>query len=275
MSIKLAVIGHPIQHSKSPVMHTAALRKVHIDGSYVALDILPEYLGLGIKKLISEGYLGFNVTIPHKQNIIYFLDEIEPMAKCIGAVNTVKICNGRLFGYNTDAYGFIKPLLDRDFSLENANVIILGAGGASRAIICALLEQKVGRIIIGVRNTIKAHASLTDLLSSKVAIYDWNSEEFKKLVKIANLVVNTTPLGMDPNINEMPPIELELLNNKALIYDLIYNPATTLLLKKAQALNLDTLNGAPMLVYQGAKSFNIWTGIEPDINVMTTAISAV
>ena len=222
----LGVIGYPIKHSLSPVIQNAALSASGLDYAYIAMPIAPEDLKTAVFGLKAANFSGFNVTIPHKVTIMQYLDEIDDTAKFIGAVNTVKIENGRLYGYNTDVIGFINPLLKEGFALKDKTVVIFGAGGASRAIICGLIQQKAAHIVLGVRNQAKGEklaASFKDL--ADIAAYDWHDEAFTAWLAKADLLVNTTPLGMFPNVDTAVPIEWEKVNRDAFVYDIVYTPA--------------------------------------------------
>lgn len=269
----LGVIGYPIKHSLSPVIQNAAIAAAGLDYAYIAMPIAPEDLKTAVSGLKVANFSGFNVTIPHKVTIMQYLDEIDPVAEFIGAVNTVKIENGRLYGYNTDVIGFINPLLKEGFELKGKTVVIFGAGGASRAIICGLIQQKVAHIILGVRNKVKGEnlaASFKDLIS--IEAYDWRDEEFTAWLAKADLLVNTTPLGMFPNIDGVVPLEWEKVKNDAFVYDIVYTPAKTRFLREAEEHGHKILNGEKMLAEQGGASLQYWTGKEADVEVMVKAL---
>lgn len=269
----LGVIGYPIKHSLSPVIQNAAIAAAGLDYAYIAMPIAPEDLKTAVSGLKVANFSGFNVTIPHKVTIMQYLDEIDPVAEFIGAVNTVKIENGRLYGYNTDVIGFINPLLKEGFELKGKTVVIFGAGGASRAIICGLIQQKVAHIILGVRNKVKGEklaASFKDLIS--IEAYDWRDEEFTAWLAKADLLVNTTPLGMFPNIDGVVPLEWEKVKNDAFVYDIVYTPAKTRFLREAEEHGHKILNGEKMLAEQGGASLQYWTGKEADVKVMVKAL---
>ena len=269
----LGVIGYPIKHSLSPVIQNAALSASGLDYAYIAMPIAPEDLKTAVSGLKAANFSGFNVTIPHKVTIMQYLDEIDDTAKFIGAVNTVKIENGRLYGYNTDVTGFINPLLKEGFALKDKTVVIFGAGGASRAIICGLIQQKAAHIVLGVRNQAKGEklaASFKDL--ADIAAYDWHDEAFTAWLTKADLLVNTTPLGMFPNVDTVVPIDWEKVKRDAFVYDIVYTPAKTRFLQEAQARGHKILNGEKMLAEQGAASLRYWTGEKVDVEVMVKAL---
>jgi len=273
--LKLGIIGYPLKHSLSPSMQGAALQKAGLLGEYVIMETLPEELCGRIDFVKSNNFNGFNVTIPYKTDIIKYIDEIDGFASEVGAVNTVFIDeNKRLHGYNTDVYGFINGM-PADFreTLSGKRVAVLGCGGAARAVIAGLIKQKVARICIFARDVAKAQllaegfAGSCDFSCQKIA-YDIVLSEF-------SLVVNTTPLGMQGNNENISPISLyscETLEKNALVYDIVYRPQKTKLLEYAEKCGLNCVNGVDMLVFQGVKAFEIWTGVEPSVEVMREAL---
>lgn len=269
----LGVIGYPIKHSLSPVIQNAAITKAGLDYAYIAMPIAPENLKTAIEGLKAINFSGFNVTIPHKVTIMQYLDEIDDTAKFIGAVNTVKIENNKLYGYNTDVIGFINPLLKEGFILKDKTVVIFGAGGASRAIICGLIQQKVAHIVLGVRNQAKGEKlanSFKHLID--ITAYDWHDEAFTKYLAKADLLVNTTPLGMFPNVDSVVPVEWEKVKPNAFVYDIVYTPVKTKFLQEAQSYGHKILNGEKMLAEQGAASLYYWTGEKVDVDIMVKAL---
>ena len=263
-SMNFAVIGYPIEHSLSPKMHQAALDKIFPDSSYIRLSIAPENLKLGVESLRNLNFRGFNVTIPHKTSIMEFLDEIDSDAQEIGAVNTVVNVSGKLIGFNTDHLGFLHGL--GDFLIENRDVTILGAGGAARAVYHAFKKNRARRITIGVRNLNRAKNF------DSAEIFQFEDPEFVERLATTDLIVNTTPLGMSPNVDSMPPIDIEKMNSNAFVYDLIYTPELTKFLQESQKRGHRIANGVPMLVGQGAEAFRLWTGKIPDIDSMLDAL---
>ncbi len=259
--MKAGVIGYPIQHSKSPVIHQYWLDKHKINGSYQSIEIKPENLEVKIRELVNQGYNGFNVTIPHKENIFKICDEVNEAAKKIGAVNTVVIKDKKLFGTNTDAFGFIqniKSCQPIDFSKKKA--LILGAGGASRAIIFGLLEEGVQEIILTNR-TIEKAEKLKQLNPQKIKIINW--EEKENFLNQVDLLINTTSLGMKDQ-NPLT-INLENLSSKALVTDIVYNPLMTSLLTQAKDRGNPIVTGIGMLLHQARPAFEAWTGIMPEV----------
>jgi shikimate dehydrogenase len=275
----LGVIGDPIGHSLSPLMHNAALTAMGWDYVYLPLPIAPVNLGSAIAGLAAIGVEGFSITIPHKQAIIPFLTQVSELAQAVGAVNTVWQTEKGWHGTNTDVAGFLFPLraLDRDWS--QANVVCLGNGGAARAVVAACDQlgcaktQIVGRDASRLqqfKHSWQGMALAGDrLVANQLSVHDWS--ELSELLPTADLVVNTTPIGMSPNVTESPLTdELALLIRPGTIaYDLIYVPNPTRFLQQAQAQGATPIDGLEMLVQQGAAALRIWTNwAEVPVDVM-------
>ena len=260
--IKTAVIGHPISHSKSPLIHSYWLDSYGLSGSYEAIDIKPENLKQDVQDLVNKGYKGFNITVPHKVAIMDVCDEVDPLAQIIGAVNTVVIEDGKLSGTNTDAYGFVQNIMQNapGFDFTQGKALVLGAGGAAKAIVYALLEKNVPEIIITNRTKDKAE-SLCALNRSKVVAGDW--DERNNYVSDVHLIVNTTSLGMEGH----PPLEIDLssANKDTLVTDIVYAPLHTDLLKQAKAKKLQTVTGIGMLLHQACSGFELWNDVMPHV----------
>ena len=267
---KLGIIGNPLAHSVSPAMQSAALASVNLSGSYEKFEVQKDDLPDLIKYFKNNDFSGFNVTIPYKTEIIKYLDEIDETAEKIGAVNTVKISENKLTGYNTDVYGFYSSVLGA--SVENA--AILGCGGAALAVVFALEKAGCQNLVVYARNLDKAN-SFTDLLKKKVSV----SISAKNLSDISDLrdtdiLINATPLGTKGENQDKTPIAENLLSEakkSMILYDLVYNPSETVFIKNGNKYGLKAVNGLDMLVLQGAKSFKIWTNTTPDINAMKAA----
>lgn len=271
----LGIIGYPIEHSLSPAIQGAAIETAGIDYSYIAMPVSPEKLSLAVTGLASLGFSGFNVTIPHKVAIMDYLDEIDESARMIGAVNTVAVRDGKLYGYNTDCTGFMAPLHKQGVSMKGKRAVLLGAGGAARAIIWGLIMDGVQKIEIGVRNPEKVEPLVAAFRKHvTIEVKNWEDAAFERNLELADLIVNTTPLGMSPHIDEMPRINWDYVNKETFIYDIIYVPQMTKFLQMAQQNGNPVLNGEGMLVEQGAAAFKIWTGCEADVEVMTKALRA-
>jgi len=277
MTYKLALIGHNLSHSISPVIHNAGLKSLGLEGSYEILETPPEDLISRIKYLKGNGYDGFNVTIPLKVPMGLFLDYVHKHADIAGCANTVKILEDRtFFGYNTDIYGFKMaiPAKVRQ-NLTGTNVSILGTGGASRAAAVGLIELGVKEIDFYSRNIINASPLINYLRKTfpNVTFKLYQIQQTRDLSKTA-MLVNTTPIGMKGNSMDQMPIgyeSLKNLNKDAVVYDVIYNPTKTLLLEKAQEYGFETINGLDMFINQGAKALEIWTGKMPDVDKMKIA----
>ena len=272
-TMNFGVIGNPIEHSLSPVMQNAAIRAAGIDACYIAMRV--HKLAEAVAGLRALGFRGWNVTIPHKTAIMEFLDEIDEDARIIGAVNTVTNERGRLIGGNTDVSGCIDALRAAGFEPRGKDAVLLGAGGAARAVIWGLLKAGVKRIAIGVRNVSKAQPVAEHFRQyGEIKLLDWQDEIFADCLNATDILINTTPIGMMPKTDEMPPISWEQLMKKAFVYDIIYTPQKTRFLQEAEAHGHRILNGEAMLVGQGAEALRRWTGAEADREVMTKALRA-
>jgi shikimate dehydrogenase len=255
---KFGVIGHPIGHSLSKVMHTRVFKELNLQHTYEAFDVLPENLEQFIKE---TNLAGINVTIPHKVEVMKHLDKISPEAKQIQAVNTIH--NNE--GYNTDAFGFQESLKEEGVTLENKNVLVVGAGGVSRAILVSLANNNAN-ITLSNRTKQKAIDIIKEL-NINCKILDYNPESLKQELQTTDIIVNTTSLGMHPH-EDKSPIPKELLKPNHIIFDVVYNPLETKLIKDAKEAGCKTISGVNMLVHQGAQSLRIWLGINPPIAAM-------
>jgi shikimate dehydrogenase len=268
MKKKYAVLGRMLGHSLSPLMHQMAFQKYKIDAEYSAIEFEPDDISSVMERLKTKKFSGFNITIPYKTEIFKFLSHIDSAAEKIGAVNTVKIENDIWSGYNTDVYGFLEPL--RRIGNKFEKCLILGNGGAARAVVFALINNIQSRqIIICARNQAKSESIISDL-GSKIVKHE-SMEDKETLIKDADLIVNTTPLGMSPEIDRSPLELSSCLKNNAIVYDLIYNPLFTRLLRQAREKNpqIIVINGLEMLVGQAAEAFRIWTGLDfPSVEVL-------
>ena len=265
-----AILGFPIGHSLSPKMHMAAFKAAGFSNyNYIPIPIQTGRLLLAVDGLKGLGFRGANVTIPHKSTIMKFIDAVDSDAMIIGAVNTLVNDGGMITGYNTDVTGFLKSLAEANFLPEDCNAVILGAGGAARAIIWGLCKRRAGFITVGVRNPQKAKTLENDFnIYGSIEVLDWQSDQFKEILQAADILINTTPLGMFPEVDEMPPVDLKLLPEGALVYDVVYNPAKTKLLQEAEKLGYPTLNGMNMLLFQGQEAYRLFTEELPDLEVM-------
>jgi shikimate dehydrogenase len=265
------VMGDPISHSMSPIMHNSAFNQLGISAKYMAFHVTPDRLPSAVDGIRGLGISGINVTIPHKVSIMNHLDEIDPLALKIGAVNTVVNENGKLKGYNTDGVGFVHGLKEllREVNISSQSILLIGAGGAAKAIYFSLLADGVHNIDIANRTVTNAQ----NLINSQSASYSkaLSLENAEQALANYDIVINTTSIGMYPIVDEVP-IELGKLKNGAVISDIIYNPLETKWLKQARELGAVTQNGVDMFIYQGALSFEKWTGIYPDIEHMRKVV---
>ena len=272
---KLALIGYPVSHSLSSVMQKAALKAKGLEGDYLLLETPPDELEERVNYLKDNNFRGFNITIPHKLEIIKFLDNIDDSASKIGAVNTVVISNDKkLSGYNTDVYGFIHaiPQNIRE-NLYDKKVVIVGSGGAARAIAAGIAELKVKELnIITLEPEIKNAIEIKQLINRNYPQLTVNCSILDEKVNLSDfsLVVNATPVGMEGKFEGMSPLSegsLDSLDKDAFVYDIVYKPKKTKLLELAEQRGLKTLSGLDMLVLQGARGFYLWTGMEPPVDV--------
>lgn len=256
----LCLLGSPVEHSFSPIMHNDSLERMNLNAQYMAFNIKTELLSESLKGLKALGFIGANITIPHKVNVMKYLDFIDEKAKMIGAVNTIVNVNDRLFGYNTDVVGFIESFKLRNINLYNKKICVFGAGGAAKAIIVGLLFEKVEHIDIFSRkrfqfNDIFDEISI-DLFKDtklKFLVYDEFDSGY-----LYDIVINTTPVGMYPNVDELI-IDVKSVGYKdTVFYDLIYNPLETKFLKEARKSNRLGINGLDMLILQGIYSLKHW-----------------
>lgn len=260
----VGILGYPVGHSLSPVMHNAAFKKNQMDYVYIPLPTAPADLRAAVSALKAWNFRGANVTIPHKVAVMEYLDEIAEDARMIGAVNTITIRDGRAIGSNTDGIGFIASLRKADAAPEGGRAVLLGAGGAARAVVWGLLQHGIEKITILVRNVKKGLAFAKRFAShGDIKVYAFGDTEAKEALRTCTLLVNTTPLGMAPNLDAMPEVDWTDVAENAVVYDLIYTPLITRFLREARERGHRTINGKDMLIEQGAESFFQWTGIEP------------
>lgn len=259
---KAAVIGWPISHSLSPLIHMHWMKKYGIEGTYEKIAVGPEAIETALKTFRADGFTGFNITVPHKEAILPYLDKVAPMARQIGAVNTVKIgADGTLSGFNTDGIGLVMNLKKSvpDWPKDKP-ALVLGAGGAARAAALGLLNEDVPFVMIANRTRAKAELIANEIGRGRMTVVDWDARD--DAVAAAGLVVNSTVLGMK---GQHPlDIDLSAAAKDTVIYDIVYQPLNTKLLQDAQSLGLRTVTGLGMLVYQAAAAFKIWLGVEAE-----------
>ncbi|EEL86104.1 shikimate dehydrogenase [Bacillus cereus] len=261
------VIGNPIGHSLSPVMHNDAFEHLNMDAHYHAFLVEEAALGEAVKGLKALGISGFNVTTPHKVAIMEYLDEVAPLAEQIGAVNTVVHRDGKLIGYNTDGIGFVRALQSISKEpLQEKRILLLGAGGASRAIYFSLADVGVKAIDIANRTRDKAENLVAGCLAN-VNSHALSLEHAAKAQGEYDIIIQTTTIGMHPHV-EHTPLEIRSLKKGAIVSDIIYNPFETKILGGAKEQGAIIQNGIDMFVYQGALAFEMWTGCVPNIDRM-------
>lgn len=265
------LIGYPVEHSLSPLMQNAAFRERGIDYIYSLKSVEPASLAYAINHLRVPEVIGANVTIPYKSDVMQYLDYSTTEAKDIGAVNTIVKKDNELFGANTDAIGGVKALEEEYDRLETAKVLIIGAGGASKAL-SYNLASKVKCLTILNRTETKS-SSLAQYLTEKKGkeVYSGGLEDLQEHAEEADILINTTPLGMKP-VYDKSPVPAEYLHKDLLVYDLVYNPMETKLLRDAKQKGARVLSGVKMLVYQGALAYEIWTGHEPPVDLMLKVV---
>ncbi len=265
------LIGDPVEHTMSPVMHNAAFRDSGIDYLYLPFRVRKEDLGKAIEGMRALNIRGLNVTIPHKVAVMQFLDKLDPLAEKIGAVNTIVNDGGLLMGYNTDASGFLQTLLEKGIKPKRKNVVVLGAGGASRAISFILAEQGVHLVILNRLLELdwaeELASRISKHLSREVEVLELRGGNLERVLEKADILVNATSVGMSPNTNETP-VPADLLRPGLVVFDIVYNPIKTRLLREAEAAGSKTINGVDMLVWQGAIAFEKWTGHKAPVELM-------
>lgn len=277
MECKLGLIGYPLGHSISAVIHQAGLKSLRIDASYDLIETPPEDLISRIKYLKTNNYTGFNVTIPLKVPMKLFLDNVDVSADVSGCVNTIKIEKNREFtGYNTDIYGFKKAIPEKiQKDLKGVNACVLGTGGAARAAAVGLIDLGVKQISFYSRNIINS-AELAEYFRRAFPQVTFNlfQKSSKGHLFDSAIIVNSTPTGMKGHSADEMPLSREVIMDlpaDTVIYDLVYNPSNTLLIKCAKEYGLETINGLEMLIHQAAKAQEIWVGKFPDVDKMKIA----
>ncbi|MBE0430364.1 MAG: shikimate dehydrogenase [Dehalococcoidia bacterium] len=283
MSEYIGLIGYPLKHSISPCFQQAALDHYQLGIRYEARETDSSRLREAVDDLRRPANLGANVTVPYKEAVLSLLDEIDDVAGLVGAVNTIIRKGDRLLGSNTDVHGFVTALYrERRFDAEGKRVVMLGAGGAARAAGFALLQKRVASLAItdgipgraeGLAAALRAYADGPSLWSEQPAIgataFAWENVNSAATFENCDLIVHCTTVGMRHGPQEgESPLKREVIPRGALVYDLVYNPWPTPLLKLAQEAGADILGGLPMLVYQGAASFEMWTGRAAPVDIM-------
>ena len=275
MTRYVALIGYPLGHSVSPPMQQAAFDYYQLDLRYQAWEAEPAQFGAIMERVRQPSTVGANITIPYKETVLPMMDELDELARQIGAVNTIVHREGKLSGYNTDAEGFVQALRHLGgFEPAGKRAVLIGAGGAARAVSFALARGGVRSLIITdiVEERAQVLSSSLTPLGVETSVLDPEDEDLQDALSNCDLVVNCTPVGMKHSATEgQSPLKAELIPREALIYDVVYNPIETQLLMDAKAIGARTIGGLGMLVYQGAKAFELWTGKEAPIDIMFEA----
>lgn len=274
---KFGLIGYPLSHSMSKVIQEAAFKSIGAEGSYEIMETEQEDLISRLKYLRANGFQGFNVTIPLKVPITLFLSGVDNVANVAGSANTIKILpDSSMYGYNTDVYGFVEAMPEEIRpTLKGESAVVLGNGGAARAIAVGLAILKVKKIDFYARNIING-AEMVEALRRNFPEVEMNCKQIEGLKNLSEykILVNTTPIGMKSKAMGISPIDEDIvktMNKSAIVYDIVYNPLKTELIRIAKRQGLMTIQGLDMLIYQGAKAFEIWTGKKPDTLKMKIA----
>jgi len=263
----VGLIGHPIKQSYSPFIHNIAFQFKNLDYIYMPFDVVPDNLSAALKGVMALGIEGLNVTIPHKEKIIKYLDELSEESATIGAVNTIVNDHGTLKGYNTDVHGILESLSPFKDEITGSKVCVIGAGGAARALIFTLIRYFKPEEIILVNRTVQRADSLQNYFMEKMLYNDFKTRDLfpPDLIETfqnSKLIINSTPIGMFPDVNDTPTTLKESFHKEHLVFDMVYNPTETEFLKLAKKQGAQIIGGLKMLVYQAAKSFELWTGEE-------------
>lgn len=270
-ALLFGVMGDPVRQSKSPIMHNCALQELGIHGTYAALHVKPDALSDAIRGIRALGYLGVNVTIPHKVTVMEYLDEIDDAARLIGAVNTIVNDSGRLIGYNTDGIGYVRSLKEEvERNLRGKRILILGAGGAARGIVHALMQEEPERIWIANRTVERAQELAVDFRTLG-PIVGLGTEQIADIYEEVDVIINTTSVGMFPHTEDVP-VNTDWLRPEMIVSDLIYNPLETKFLRLAKQRGCRIHGGLGMFVYQGAYAFEYWTGKTAPVEAMRQAV---
>jgi len=260
----VGLIGHPVEHSFSPKLHNSIYSMLGLNMVYLAFDVIEQELSYAVRGLRALGFIGFNVTIPYKEKILPLLDQIDSNAEAIGAVNTVKIEGDKLIGYNTDGAGFLDSLTRRGIHCNNKNIVILGAGGAARAIGIYLAGENPSQMFINNRTSSRAEHLAKDI--NRFAGRQM-CQTISSIPRDVDIIINTTPIGMWPNTHGNP-LQGYSLKSDTIVCDIVYNPPMTEMLKYAQDAGCTIIGGKDMLIGQGVRAIEIWTGKtleEPEI----------
>ncbi|MFO7820404.1 MAG: shikimate dehydrogenase, partial [Halanaerobacter sp.] len=270
------LFGYPVEHSLSPAMHNDAFQELGLNHVYLPFSVDPDNLEEAVAGVRGLNIAGVNVTIPHKQEVIPFLDDLSEEAELIGAVNTIVNQKGTLTGHNTDGRGFIRSLKEEtDFAATEGKALLIGAGGAARAIAFQLALAGIEELVISDLDSAKAE-NLSDEIDKNLdlEVRAVEQEEVDDLIAELDLLVDATPVGMHPHVDVDPVVSAEVMHDELIVYDVVYNPRETVLLQAAQEAGAQAVSGLGMLLYQGVIAFEIWTGEEAPVEVMRSALEA-
>jgi shikimate dehydrogenase len=267
------IFGYPVEHTFSPGMHNAAFKKLNLDACYVPFAVEPAALSAAVKAVVPLGILGLNITVPHKEKVLAYLDGLSEEARLIGAVNTIQIVDGKMIGHNTDGRGFIRSLRENaGFDPEGKSFLLVGSGGAARAVGFSLALAGAGKIALYDVDGRKAQALARDIekkTGREAEAVDAGS--LARAAEAADCLINATPLGLHKN--DPLPLKKELLQKRHLVCDLVYNPPETPFLKAARIREAKRHPGIGMLLYQGVIAFELWTGVKAPVATMKKALS--
>jgi shikimate dehydrogenase len=266
-----ALIGDPVEHTMSPAIHNAAFSEMGLDYAYVAFRVKTEDVPAAIAGMKALNMRGLSVTMPHKVAVIPLLDRLDPLAEKIGAINTIVNDDGILTGYNTDATGFLQAMLERGVEPKGKNIAVMGAGGASRAVSFILADRGTELVILNrlleLDWAVELARKISQAFGKNVDALELNRDNLAKTLEKTDILVNATSVGMSPDIDKTP-VPPELLKPGLTVYDIIYNPVKTRLLRDAEAAGATIISGVDMLVWQGVQAFEKWTGLTPPFDIM-------
>ena len=272
----VALLGYPVRHSLSPMIHNLSFMRNDLNLRYVALEVAPEDLPAAVRGLSALGFLGANVTLPHKTAVLELMDTVSDEAKATGAVNTIVCQSGRLYGDNTDIAGFLAPLQKHD--LQGVPMVILGAGGAARAVAYGLLETYAPSTLVLAARRVAQAESLAEAMAAHDragALRCLPIDEAMAYVRSSVLIVNTTPVGMYPHTEETPWSATDCFSPGQVVYDLVYRPLETRLLRDASRAGAEVVGGLEMFVQQAASAYVQWTDMHMDVDIVRTALTKV
>lgn len=253
----LGIFGYPVEHSFSPVMHNYISDQLDLDYIYTAYEVKPEDIASAVNAIRALGISGVNITAPHKFAVMEYLDEIDPQAALFGSVNTIVNRDGRLIGYNTDADGFYSALEKNSVEAAGKDIIIFGAGGATKPI-SVLFAQKKAKSVTIINRTPEKAKIIADYVKNKTGFEIYTEKKLSRY----DIAINTTSAGMSPQLDKCPTDDFSFADKNTFFADMIYNPDETIFLKKAKAIGAKTMNGLGMLIYQGIISYELFTGIK-------------